>query len=183
MSVSVRDARIAEADRLWIEGVYRDYLDDLAPLNTGLFPILGEVGHREPDQTARWFGDPNAFPFVILHSSLHVGFAMVTRVGRKPGDQPVDYRMSEFFIGRPHRRLGIGRSAVHLILSRFAGRWEIVEYQRNAGAVNFWRRVVSAYTRGKFSERVLNGEVRQVFDAAPIRSSDAPRKPGASKER
>ena len=28
VSVSVRDARSAPADRLWIQSVYRDYLDD-----------------------------------------------------------------------------------------------------------------------------------------------------------
>src|SRR6185437_6999785 len=56
MTVSVRDARYTEGDRLWIQSVYRDYLDDLAP-GTGRFPILGEVGHREPDQLFRWFGD------------------------------------------------------------------------------------------------------------------------------
>jgi predicted acetyltransferase len=177
VSVSVRDARISESDRLWIESVYRDYLDDLAPLNTGLFPVLGEVGHREPDQIARWFGDPNAFPFLILHSQQPVGFAMVGRAGRTAGVKPADYRMSEFFIARPHRRLGIGRSAVNLILSRFAGRWEIVEYQRNDGAVLFWRRVVAAYTRGQYVERVVNGEVRQTFDAVPTRA------PGSSGQR
>ena len=42
--------------------------------------------------------------------------------------------------GKQQRRLGVGRSAVPLILDRFAGRWEIVEYQRNPGAVSFWRR-------------------------------------------
>ena len=29
MPISVRDARLSEPDRLWIEGVYRDYLDDI----------------------------------------------------------------------------------------------------------------------------------------------------------
>ena len=173
MTVSVRDARISESDRLWIESVYRDYLDDLAPLNTGLFPVLGEVGHREPDQIASWFGDPNAFPFVILNSQQPVGFAMVARAKRTATAKPADYRMAEFFIGRPHRRLGIGRSAVHLILSRFAGRWEIVEYQRNDGAVLFWRRGVAAYTRGQYNERMVNGEVRQTFDAVPTRGPDS----------
>ena len=36
-AVSVRDARAAPGDRLWIQSVYRDYLDDLNP-GTGLFP-------------------------------------------------------------------------------------------------------------------------------------------------
>jgi predicted acetyltransferase len=172
VTVSVRDARSSQSDRLWIESVYRDYLDDLAPLNTGIFPILGEVGHREPDQIARWFGDPSAFPLVIAKSSAPVGFAMVARGSqgavRKP---PVDYRMAEFFVSRTHRRLGIGRTAVPIILDRFAGRWEITEYLRNPTAVSFWRRVVTAYTHGKYQERVINGEVRQVFESGHKRGT------------
>jgi len=170
MSVSVRNATSSERDRSWIESVYRDYLDDLAPLNaTGLFPALGEVGHREPDQIARWFGDRNAYPLIILQASEQVGFAMVARGSAHPGQFGIDYRMAEFFVTRTRRRLGIGRSAVPLILNRFAGRWEISEFQRNASAVNFWRRVVAAYTRGKYQERIINGEVRQVFSSGVAR--------------
>jgi predicted acetyltransferase len=73
--------------------------------------------------------------------------------------------MAEFFVTRARRRLGIGQIAVQLILSRFAGRWEISEYLRNAAAVSFWRRVVASYTRGAYQERIVNGEVRQVFDS------------------
>lgn len=169
VSVSVRDARTSEADRLFIEGVYRDYLDDLAPLNTGMFPALGEVGHREPDHIARWFGDRYAYPLVILHGTERVGFAMVAR--NQPSARPdmPEYRMAEFFVGRSFRRLGIGRSAVQLIFSRFAGSWEVMEYMRNPGAVTFWRRVVATYTQGRYRERVTNGEVRQWFDSRPAR--------------
>jgi predicted acetyltransferase len=177
VAVSVRDARVSGADRLWIAQVYRDYLDDLAPLNTGIFPALGEVGHREPDQVARWFGDPNSFPLVILSVAQPVGFAMVVRAGPRTDARSVDFRMAEFFVARPHRGRGIGRSAVQLILDRFAGRWEITEYQRNPGAVNFWRRVVSVYTRGKYQERIVNGEVRQLFESGQRRTRDSGAQP------
>lgn len=170
MPISVRDARLSESDRLWIEGVYRDYLDDLAPLNTGLFPVLGEFGHREPDQVAHWFADPQAHPLVIAQAAERVGFALVVRgsgpgaaAGAPPG---ASYRMAEFFVSRPNRGRGVGQGAARLILDRFAGRWEIVEYLRNPDAVRFWRRVVSGYTQGRFEERVINGEVRQVFESA-----------------
>jgi predicted acetyltransferase len=169
-TVSVRDARTSPGDKLWIESVYREYLDDLNP-GTGIFPKLGEIGHREGDQIAHWFGDPNTFPLVILKGSEPVGFARVLRAG-PPAARPqprTDYRMAEFFVLRARRRLGIGRMAVQLILSRFAGRWEINEYLRNAQAVNFWRRVVAAYTRGNYQERIVNGEVRQVFDSVSPR--------------
>ena len=79
VAVSVRDARAAPADRLWIQSVYRDYLDDLNP-GTGIFPRLGEIGHREPDQIAHWFGDPNTFPLLIMRGDEPVGFARVLRV-------------------------------------------------------------------------------------------------------
>jgi len=168
VSVSVRDARATPADRLWIQSVYRDYLDDLNP-GTGLFPALGEIGHREPDQIAHWFGDPNTFPLIIVKGSEPVGFARVLRAVASANQPRVDYRMAEFFVTRTRRRLGIGRIAVQLILSRFAGRWEITEYLRNASAVTFWRRVVAGYTRGSYQERIVNGEVHQVFDSAKPR--------------
>lgn len=172
MTVSVRDARASDSDRLWIESVYRDYLDDLAPLNTGIFPVLGEVGHREPDQITRWFSDSTAQVLAIVKNSKPVGFAMVARGTPQAGKaRPVDFRMAEFFIARSQRRLGIGRTAVQLILNRFAGRWEITEYLRNPAAVSFWRRVVALYTQGNYQERIVNGEVRQVFQ-----SGTAPRR-------
>lgn len=174
MTVSVRDARNLPADRRWIESVYRDYLDDLAPLNTGVFPVLGEVGHTEPDQLTRWFADSSAHLLLILKSNVPAGFAMISRGGPAFSRAAADYRMAEFFIARPYRRLGVGRSAVPLILDRFAGQWEIVEYQRNPGAVNFWRRVVSAYTRGNYQERVVNGEVHQTFVSGNPRCDPPP---------
>lgn len=162
VAVSVRDARAAPADRLWIQGVYRDYLDDLNP-GTGLFPRLGEIGHREPDLIAHWFADANTYPLVIVRNAEPVGFARVLAVPATAAKPRIDYRMPEFFIARKRRRLGIGQTAVQLILSRFSGRWEITEFLRNADAVSFWRRVVSAYTQGRYQERIANGEVHQVF--------------------
>ncbi|MEZ5459367.1 MAG: GNAT family N-acetyltransferase [Steroidobacteraceae bacterium] len=174
MTISIRDARTTPADRRWIEGVYREYLDDLAPDATGVFPSLDEIGHTESDQLARWFGDPAAQPMTILQAGMPVGFAIVARGASRPGRSPVDFRMAEFFVARGHRRLGVGEHAVRLLLDRFAGRWEIVEVQRNHGAVDFWRRTIRGYTRGDFVERIIDGEVRQTFVSGGTRSNPAP---------
>src|SRR5271169_5797143 len=106
MTVSVRDARGTATDRLWIQSVYRDYLDDLKT-GTGLFPTLGEVGHREPDQIAHWFGDPNTYPLIIMKDAEPVGFARVLRAVATAGAAAAEYRMAEFFVTRTRRRLGI----------------------------------------------------------------------------
>jgi predicted acetyltransferase len=163
MAVAVRDTRHSRTDRRWIESVYRDYLNDLAPLGTGLFPILGEIGHREPDQLASWFADSSAQILTIVQNDQPVGFAMV-RIGQPLAVRtPVDFSMAEFFIAREWRRRGVGQEAVRLIFDRFAGRWHIMEYLRNPGAVSFWRRVVNSYTEGRYQEQSRDGEVHQSF--------------------
>lgn len=168
MAVSIRDAKRSPEDRKWIQSVYRDYLSDLATLNTGIFPVLGEFGHREPDLLARWFADDRSHPLLILKDDQPAGFALIVRPPvMSPARPVVDHRLSEFFVLRRYRRLGVGRDAAQLIFNRFAGEWEVTEYLRNAGAVSFWRRIISAYTRGTYTERITDGEVRQQFRSVP----------------
>jgi predicted acetyltransferase len=173
LPVSIRDAHRVEQDRDWIQTVYRDYLEDLSrvSMNTGAFPVMGEFGDREPDLMARWFADDSSHPLLILHDRQPAGFALVSRP-TVPQRQNIDFRMAEFFVIASRRRLGVGRDAATLIFNRFAGRWEITEFQRNAGAIVFWRRIVADYTQGRYQEATANGEVRQVF-----RSSDNPPRP------
>ena len=134
--------------------------------------VLIEFNELCPDLLARWFADDRAHPLLILKSDTPAGFALVVRplagAGSKP---PIDYRMSEFFVLSKYRRLGIGRDAAQLILNRFSGQWEVTEYLRNDGAVRFWRSIIAAYTRGQYTERIANGEVRQVFRSqnSPVR--------------
>jgi len=164
--VSIRDCKHSKKDRQWIQDVYGEYLDALADLNTGLFSVLGADNPREHEIFANWFANDQTHPLVILDGSGPVGFALVTRP-RIPvvGEAAADYHMSEFFVRAPHRRQGIGRDAATLIFDRFAGEWEIVEYLRHPGAVAFWRRVLTSYVKGRFTERSRNGEVRQRFSS------------------
>jgi predicted acetyltransferase len=182
--VSVRDSRHERDDRRWIESVYRDYLNDLAPASTGIFPALGEIGHRVPDQLMRWYADPNAQVMTILYGADRAGFAMVTQRLRQavgvgmaaavgadaPPSATPEYSMAEFFIARPWRRRGIGGEAVRLLLDRFTGQWLITEHLLNVAAVKFWRRVVGAYTGSKYQERIVNGEVHQRFESGSRRA-------------
>ena len=184
--VSVRDSRRTRDDRRWIESVYRDYLNDLAPAATGIFPVLGEIGHRVPDQLMRWYADPNAQVMTILYGDQRAGFAMVNQRLRQgaalgvaaglggaaanaPPSPTPEYSMAEFFIARPWRRRGIGAQAVRLLLDRFTGQWVITEHLLNAAAVTFWRRVVAAYTGSRYQERIVNGEVHQRFESGSRR--------------
>jgi predicted acetyltransferase len=164
LTVSIRDCRHSKKDRQWIQDVYGEYLDSLSDLNTGLFSVLGSDNPHGQEIFANWFANDQSHPLVILKGSEPVGFALVTRPRIKAaGERPVDYHLSEFFIRKPNRRAGIGREAATLIFDRFAGEWEVVEYQRNPGSIAFWRRVLTTYGDGQFNERSRHGEVRQRF--------------------
>ena len=168
MLVSIRDCRHSKKDRQWIQGVYGEYIESLADLNTGLYTVIGADPPREEEIFANWFSNDQSHPLIIVKGADPVGFALVTRQRIPASGQPVaDYRMSEFFIREKLRRLGLGRDAATLIFDRFAGDWEIFEYLRNPGAVAFWRRVVSRYTGGHYSERTRHGEVQQRFKTRP----------------
>ncbi|MBS0394324.1 MAG: GNAT family N-acetyltransferase [Proteobacteria bacterium] len=170
MSVTLRDAKRSEEDQLWIQSVYPEYLDELAEVSrsgTGVFPVFGEHGARHAELLARWFRDDRSHPLLILSAGRAAGFALVSRpMGGASLADAADFRMAEFFIRRPQRRRGVGRAAASLIFSRFAGRWEIVEAAANEEAVRFWRRTVMQYTRGRYDERVRDGEVHQRFQSS-----------------
>jgi len=175
--VSLRDGRTDRGDRRWIESVYPDYLNDLAPTPTGIFPALGEIGHTVPEQVTYWYSNRTAQVVVVIYGTERVGFAMVEQhvqavaSGGAAGTAPVvEYLMKEFFIARHWRRRGIGSQAVRLLLDRFTGRWLITENPRNTAAVDFWRQVVSAYTGGRYQERLVNGEVHQRFESGSRRA-------------
>ncbi len=166
MPVSLRDARSSPQDREWIRGVYRDYLVELSASKTGLFPALGDWGARESEFLAGWFADPAAHPFVILNDGQRAGFALVSRSPPYPRGS-VDYRMAEFFIVGDARRRGVGASAAYLLFNRFAGHWEVLEDDQNRPALQFWRRVISRLTRGRYSETRSAGGIRHRFRIDP----------------
>lgn len=164
--VSIRDCRNSRKDRQWIQDNYGEYLDALSDLNTGLFSVLGADSPREHEIFANWFSNDQSHPLLILKGPEPVGFALVSRPRiAAAGESSANYNMSEFFVRKAHRRIGVGRDAATLIFDRFAGDWEIVEYQRNPGAVAFWRRVLTVYSKGRFTERSRHGEIRQRFSS------------------
>jgi predicted acetyltransferase len=165
--VSIRDIRNSLKDRRWVQSVYNEYLESLADLNTGLFSVIGADSPREDEIFANWFSNDQSHPLVILKGAEPVGFALVSRLRTPAGEPGIMFKMSEFFIREPHRRLGIGRNAACLIFDRFAGEWEITQYQRHPGSIAFWRRVITGYCAGPFTERSRNGEVQQRFKSRP----------------
>jgi predicted acetyltransferase len=73
--------------------------------------------------------------------------------------------IAEFFVIRRHRRSGVGRRAAFLLWHSLPGKWTVRVSEGNAGALAFWRGVVSEYTNGTATESTRPGEPNawQVF--------------------
>jgi len=166
MPITIREARATQADRDWIEETYGEYLADLTADQTGVYPSLATTGQSVSEIIQGWFRDDRATAFVILRDQELAGFAVVQRAFALSDDRQRHYRLSEFFIRKPFRGRGIGRSAALLLFSRYAGEWTIPEQSRNPRAVRFWRRVVSEFTNGKYREKRGPGEVAHTFTSA-----------------
>ena len=171
MPITIREAKNARADRDWIEEIYGEYLADLTADTTGVFPSLTITGQSVGEIIQGWFHDDRQTTFVILRDNDPTGFAVVQRMLAAPDDRKRHYRLSEFFIRRPFRRKGVGRSAAILLFARYAGEWTIAEQSRNVDATRFWRRVVGEFTNNKFSEKRGQNEIAHSFTSAgPVAS-------------
>ncbi|HKW90558.1 MAG TPA: GNAT family N-acetyltransferase [Methylomirabilota bacterium] len=163
MSLDLRDARGTAGDRQWLANVYPFYLHDLSEFDDGYYR-LDERGLWLPDHLPSWLEEDDDQPLIIIESGRRVGFALVNRAPSRHVGPGMDFRMAEFFVLRAHRRQGVGRRAVLALFERFRGRWEIFQLPRNAAAIAFWRRVIGAYSGGRFEETADGSGVRQVVD-------------------
>lgn len=113
-----------------LDGRYR-YLDDL------------EDRLRHPGAAAWLFRvtDPQ------FHVATLAGFAIVLPVTDGSADRAID----EFFVLRKYRRLGVGRAAATAIMSATPGTWVIQGTRNNAGAKEFWGRVIDDIALGTAS--------------------------------
>lgn len=149
-----------------IKNLYPLYLHDLSGhygLTEGHIP--NQHGIFEEDDEYRtladqyevqniWWEKPGIlYPFLIRADSLPAGFAMIaTPPHCAPG---VDYFVNEYFVLQPFRGTGIAEKAAVILFERFRGEWELFTNPaaKNIAGQTFWRKTVSRYTQGQYTER------------------------------
>jgi predicted acetyltransferase len=126
---------------------------------------LSEVDGIDVDDQGRfictcldmYWTEAGYYPFLIHADSHLVGFALINRHSRIL--QAFDgHAMTEFFIMRKYRRLGIGRAAAMQLFDHFPGPWEVASSATNIPAHAFWRSTIDSYTSGRYNEVWLQNE-------------------------
>jgi predicted acetyltransferase len=106
---------------------------------------IGPDGRFNYESLPLYWTEPNRYPFLIRARGKLVGLALVKRGSEISGDQTV-WDMSEFFVLRGYRRLGIGMHSAQAVWRRFPGIWEVRVMQSNILANIFWERAISTFT-------------------------------------
>jgi len=94
--------------------------------------------------------EPGRHAFFVRADGTLAGFALIRTLEGDEGEPVLD--LTEFFVLRKYRRLGIGRQAAEAVFDRLPGRWRVASLPGSATALTFWRDTVARYTGGPFEE-------------------------------
>src|SRR3990172_7064589 len=89
------------------------------------------------------------YAFLVKVAGQLAGFALIRQL------DDATHSMAEFFILRKYRRHGLGKQVAYRIFDMFPGAWSVSQEDGNLPAQAFWRRVISEYANGDFSEERL----------------------------
>ena len=87
--------------------------------------------------------------FLVKVDDELAGFALINKVGSTPD---VDWNVGEFFIVSKFQGKGVGSYVAEQIFNQFPGTWETTQIPENKAAIDFWEKVVTKYTDGKFEK-------------------------------
>ncbi len=109
------------------------------PLLAAMLPdYLRELGADiDYPHLSRYWQESGRYPYLILNQQQPVGFALVREL-----TPPMMLEMSEFYITRPWRKYGIGKSAVQALFRLHPGRWQLSVLADNPVGLAFWLSVV-----------------------------------------
>lgn len=134
MTSAARLRPVTDADRPVLERLWQLYSHDMSEVR-GTLP--NAEGLYKPGRLPMYFGDPDKAGYLITHEEAPAGFAFVWGLAGELRS------MGDFFVVRAARRKGVGYAVARAVLERYPGAWEIGFQAENAGAPDFWRRVVT----------------------------------------
>jgi predicted acetyltransferase len=148
--ISLRQA--TKNERTALENMMQLYAYDWSALR----PLdVSKNGRFDDYPLDAYWRDAWRHPFLIRVEIKLAGFALISTKSHLTGVSGVA-DVSEFFVMKRYRRMGVGRAAAMAAFDQFKGPWEVRQRRENAEATAFWRRVIDEYTRGEYQEAMWN---------------------------
>lgn len=117
---------------------------------------VNENGLFEYRYLDHYWTEDGRHPFVIRVDGKLAGFALIRETGTNEQDEII-YSMSEFFVMKKYRQLGVGKYLATDLFNKFSGIWKIAQIETNKPSQLFWRKVIGNYTKNNYQEVRENG--------------------------
>lgn len=101
------------------------------------------------DDLTPYFKAPDRKAFLFKTENKWSGFALISKLDIM---SEVDFFLSEFFIAENFQNKGIGKAVAMELFDLLKGKWALGVLPENKKALAFWRKTLTAYTSGQFSE-------------------------------
>lgn len=96
-----------------------------------------------------YFEDPRRKPYLVKVYDEIAGFVLLNR---ETIDKTHTWNMGEFFILAKFQDKRIGERVAHMIWNQHPGIWEVSVIPENIKGYTFWKKTISYYKRGLFTE-------------------------------
>ena len=148
--IDVRPADISLKPDL--KSMMEDYFDEMFEMQ-GLTPREIKALGSYPYFDLYWTEDART-PYIFWIGTSMAGFSLV-RIGDVN-------EIAEFYVSQQNRKAGIGRKAAYKVFDYHRGDWTISVLKENSAGQQFWRRVISDYTNGSFTENQASEEHKSI---------------------
>jgi predicted acetyltransferase len=125
---------LRSSDQALVENLWQCYQHDLSEFR-GSLP--GPDGRYKNSRIAKYLNSPDRSAYLISVDGAPAGFVMI-----REHDESSRV-LGEFFVVRPLRRQGLGRTVATEVISRHPGRWELAFQEANERAARFWTNLAS----------------------------------------
>lgn len=98
-----------------------------------------------------YFEDPNRCAFLIKVGNELAGFVLLHHV---ISDTENYWVLAEFFVVAKYQKQGIGVQVASLLWKTIPAEWQLTVIPENREALSFWRRTISTFTSGNYTEEV-----------------------------
>lgn len=135
---------LQQSDSGLLDALFQFYVYDFSEFEAAgsdklALDAAGKFKITLPD-AATWMS-AGKWGYLFFETGHPAGFALVNTLS--PTGRTIDFNMAEFFVARKYRRQGFGTSAVHNVISRHRGLWEIGVIEPNTVAQAFWPRAIA----------------------------------------
>lgn len=164
---SVQIAPVAFEDKTVLRRLFELYCYDFSEFTGDDLNAHGEYGCV--DRLDYYWIEQGRYPLWVKVDDKLAGFVLVRAATASAPDalgETTGHTIAEFFVMRKYRRRGVGQRTAWQVFDRFPGRWSVDQMAVNQPAIDFWRKVIDAYTGGDYRElrHAGDGPV-QVFTA------------------